>query len=297
MTGRTMRSCLLGGMAAAMLFAGPALAAASQTGGTLAVTGSFADDSIQIRVGPFAGDVAVFGVPGIADGTVFTGVDRLEVSTENGGDTVEFDIETDAVQVWLNTGSGADSVKIEMRTPAGAVELAAAFTIFTGTNSDSVELKLDSRAAEVALAVDFDTSTNSDQVSVLVEQQVPGNVAIDVNGTLSTNSDSFKLVAVGPALFAVSGSVDGGVGADGLAAEIDGDAAGTLVLDGSAGDDSVEYVAKGNLNGSPRMLGGSNSDSVKLLAEGAVTGSPLVDGGAFTDSCDASAGVTVQNCE
>ncbi|MDJ0942882.1 MAG: hypothetical protein QNJ30_05440 [Kiloniellales bacterium] len=289
-------SRVLGATAGIVLLA-QAGTAVAQTAGTLEVLGSAGSDSITISVGPAAGEVTLFGVPGVADGTVFTGVDRLAVSTFNGDDTVELDLEVAAIRVDIDTSTGADVVKVAQRTPPGAAELAAAFNFVTSTNADSIEFALESSAAEVDLDIGFRTDTNADQVKLLLDQQVPGTVQLDVDGTLGTNADSFELVAKGPALFVINGRVSGEVLDDILTAEIDGAAAGALVLSGDSGNDSVSYLAKAELSGAPRVLGGSNEDSLKLLVEGPLDGTPLLDGGAFFDSCDASPGVQVINCE
>lgn len=306
-------------------------ATATQTGSRLVVDGSGGPDSIGIEVGPVPGRVTLFGVPGVPDGQIFDRVTDIAVSTFGSNDVVKMKIEATDIGVEMDTSVGNDSVTVDMKTLPGVSAATAAFAFDTSVGTDSVEIKLESFASDLALAVDFDTSISSDKVKVQVEQQVSGDVAIDLNGL----TDSLELVAKGPALFTVNGVVsaqDVKVETDGdargdlvvggiLAAnkieykvkgsfagspylsgssvkvEIEGDAEGDAVLEGRLGSDNLEFAVKGSLAGSPRVLGKTFGDSLKLKVDGAIAGRPLVDGGPGQDSCDVSPGVGVVNCE
>lgn len=62
---------------------------ASFEDGVLRIEGSQDADAIIIEAGEFDGMVTVWGVPGVADGTVFSGVDRIRVALGRGDDTFE----------------------------------------------------------------------------------------------------------------------------------------------------------------------------------------------------------------
>jgi len=103
------------------------------------------------------------------------------------------------------------------------------------------------------------------------------------------------LIAKGPAVFTLNKELK----SQESKVEIDGDAAGNLVLSGEVFPSNIDCLVKGSLNGSPGVISNrSFSDSLKFLVEGAIIGSSILDGyTGFGDSCDASPSVLVVNCD
>ncbi|MBE9551105.1 MAG: hypothetical protein IMF13_03560, partial [Proteobacteria bacterium] len=269
-------------------------AGAIQAGPLLTVTGGPGPDAIKIQVGPVPGLVVLEGVPGIPDGQIYNGVGNIALSTYAGADDIKMYIESALVDVVMDTATDSDAVMIEMATPPNVANAVANFTFNTSTSDDSVDIKLESHASDFALNLNFDTGSGSDQVKVTLDQQVAGNVGINMNGTTGISCDTVDLVATGPAMF----TVNGGVASEQIKVEIDGDAAGSIQLTGAAFA-NLEYIVKGSLTGSPGVFGSPFDDSLKLLVDGALLAgsAPILDGGAGIDSCDASPGVIVLNCE
>jgi len=92
------------------------LLSATLVDGTLTLTGTEANDRIEIEAGPADGDVAVEGVAGVDDDTVFNGVDAIIINTLGGNDRVEIgsgvvDTIGAAIGVVIDGGSGNDKLE------------------------------------------------------------------------------------------------------------------------------------------------------------------------------------------
>ena len=89
------------------------LLSAAVEGGILIYEGSMRDDSVVIEAGDELGQVRLFGVAGVEDGTLFEGVDRVLGALRAGDDRFEtrgslLNTSGDAMIVWTGGGSGDD---------------------------------------------------------------------------------------------------------------------------------------------------------------------------------------------
>lgn len=275
----------------------------------LTIQGTTSADQMRVEVGPTDGLVTLFGVPGVSDGTTYSGVTRFLVFGSTGDDSIEVtgsgpvnavldggagsssikvQVESRTSNLDIRTGPSSDSISIELATPVGGrANAAIAATTYFG---DFMDLKIANNAAVFDLGLGF-----SDSVAAEIDRKVPSAVSVRLNGrpTTSGSDQEFKLAVKGPG----SLNLDGAVVSDKISVESEGATSGNFLFTGARIDNTVDVIVKGNFNGSPRIVGGSFNDSITFLAEGTVTGSPVVDGGLGTDSCAVSVGVTRTGCE
>ncbi|MFG0325683.1 MAG: calcium-binding protein [Phycisphaerales bacterium JB037] len=91
------------------------LSATFQPGGELEINGTENNDQIVVTAGEADGQVLLFGVDGVEDGTVFEGINQLRIKTFGGADTIEiatalFDAAGRPMKVIANGGAGDDVI-------------------------------------------------------------------------------------------------------------------------------------------------------------------------------------------
>ena len=83
--------------------------------GELFVQGTENNDQIVVLANELDGQVALFGVDGVEDGTIFEGVEQLRILAHGGADTVEIatainDASGRPMKVIVNGGAGDDVI-------------------------------------------------------------------------------------------------------------------------------------------------------------------------------------------
>ncbi len=285
---RTRLCCAaVGGIVAAMLLADTALAA-RQSGTLLRVFGQTDSDSMSITVmreSTGSNTVTLFGVPNVADGTSFSGVDRIDIFPGGRSDSLEMFIESEALQVNVTKTTREFNGSIFVTTPPEVTDVALGFNFVTGTRSDNVKMEVANGAANFALDVGFDFGTRSSGLSILVENLIEASADISVTGDGGTEEDSFEFIGKGPGLFTLSGSP----GVEECKVEVEGDLGGAANL---ACQMKTEMVVKGDLVGAPRLT----AFQATLSVDGAITGFPTVLAGQCSID-PLTANVTTNGCE
>lgn len=284
---RTLPCALVGGILAATLLADTALAA-RQTGTLLRVFGQTDSDSMSITVmrEPAGTNmVTLFGVPNVADGTSFSGVDRIDIFPGGRSDSLEMFIESEALQVNVTKTTREFNGSIFVTTPSGIDDVALGFNFVTGTRSDNVKMEVANRAANFALDVGFDFGTRSSGLSILVENLIEASADISVSGDGGTEEDSFEFIGKGPGLFTLAGAP----GVEECKVEVEADLGGAIAL---ACQNKTEMVVKGDLVGSPRLT----AFQATLSVDGTITGFPTVQAGQCSVD-PLTANVSTNGCE
>jgi hypothetical protein len=159
-----MKKRLIGSLVSAVAFVGcnntpsmdsqaRATANTQNVGGVnvLALSGAPSNSSAKVVVGPAAGRVEVYGMPGIADGAVFTGIQKLTWFTGPGFPNLQVEVtQSSDFDVDIETGAGDATVQTKWIIPAGASSvLTPSLNIKTGPGSKKVEVQVESFAQNV----------------------------------------------------------------------------------------------------------------------------------------------------
>jgi hypothetical protein len=220
---------------------------------------------------PLLSALAVVALGGVADGTVHNGVAAIAVVTGTADDKIQIDGDL-----------------------ANDLDLAPSLS----TSDDKLDVALKSLARSVTLAAAPQGSAGNDTVKIVLDQGVPATVTTSVAVVLDTGTDTAEVVLKGAGLTHVlSGFVSAGTDNDAVKLELEGNAAGSLLVNASTGDDSAELVVKGAYTGSVQLLGSTGNDSLKVLVDGPFAGGAVIDGSTGSDSCSGPAGAFIRNCE
>lgn len=282
-----------------------AFAAANLNAGVLTVTGIAGDDEIQLQVGPTPGQVVVLKAPGVTDGTIFNGVQRIVVANGPGAsDKVEIKAElTSDLAITIETDRGDDSIKLETKALGGTVNARVDVSGISGKNT--VEWLVDSEAQNLGLTFTNNSITGIDDLILKVEADNPSaRLAVNLAANTGISDDNIEaVIKSAAAVVDLNIAADAGNGYDKLKLELDqltpAQISADFAIDMSALDDNVEIALKGSsstavVNG--RISGSTNNDSLVLFVEGAASGAPVLDGGHGLDACTTSLG-TVVACE
>ncbi len=229
-------------------------AGASRDGATLTVNGTENSDDIRIdavrnRTG--LNTVTVYGAPGPPDGMLFVGIQRTEINTYTESDTVELDIESETIQVEVVNTTQPLTAKVRMRTPMGIEDVSANFRFDTGTGSDSIEIEIDNSADNLDVSTNFNLGTRAGTVKVDVENLTPVYSRLNFTGVGGIGDDTFELTASGPGAFEINGEVR----VDEAKVNIEGNVYNNFTVRGESPEAKAETVVKGNMGGSPGYVG------------------------------------------
>lgn len=271
----------------------------------LTITGTAANDEIQLQVGPTPGEVIVLKAPGVGGGARFADIATLVVAS-GGGDLDKVAIKaelTSNLSIKLDAGAGGDEVKLETKALSGVVTVRVDLVGASGHNK--LEWLVDSAASALALALSVTTATGNDAVLLQVASFAPSErLALQLTANTRAGADKIETI-----LNSAAATVDlaiatkTGTGNDQIKVELNQLAPAqvntnfNIALD--ADNDNGHVILKGStatkvVNG--LINGGAHNDTLQLLVEGPATGSSVLDGGSEQDSCTATFGA-LQNCD
>jgi hypothetical protein len=295
------------------------LMAADFSGGILSLSGSTANDQMEL-FSRGLGIVEVNGVPGVANGTRYSGVNELRIDSSTGDDTIKLDgigrritiqssTGNDQVEVIHRDSSGATSVTVDGNTGDDSIVLKSettrsgngtlSFNLMGSTGNDRIQVDYVSESATAVMRGTIDASTGNDEVSIQVDFK-PGttNAVSDVKVDLSTGDDklSHMLQSDGTGLTRVALDTRDATGMSEINSLVDLDATlsrGDVVWNfaGSTGMDKVEAdllsQVRDRLSYRTTMnLGGDNDVAgvkVSALSNAAVDAFYSVDMGSGND--------------
>ena len=287
---------------AALALAGVSLGQATQQGSTLNVLGSPGSDVLSIRFVQLAGNVEVFGVPGTPDGTLFTGVTKLDLKTFAGTDIVDLQILTAIVpELLVDTGAGESQVGVLFNVPSTLAPVTSVASITGGADKDTVLLDITSSAANVAMNWNVTAGDGQNETNVKYSSNVGGGstllnwryaggmgedkVLLDIVSGADTvglgalvntgaSNDEFLVKVSGDSQTVAALSVLGRLGTGGDTALVDVTNVGqTLVrggIDAGEGADTIEYITSSSLRGSPVLFGAGGNDTLKFTVNGSL---------------------------
>jgi hypothetical protein len=119
--------------------------------GALNLNYAFGVPNAKIIVGPAQGRVEVFGLPGVADGTVYNGIQAINWKSGTGDDQVQFEVtQTSDFDITVDTGTSNVDVQAKWIIPAGASSvITPSFALQTGPGMKKVAVDLESFTRDV----------------------------------------------------------------------------------------------------------------------------------------------------
>lgn len=287
---------------AALALAGSSFGQATQQGSTLTILGSQGGDVLSIRFLQVAGEVEVFGVPGTPEGTLFTGVTKLDLKTLAGTDIVDLQILSATVpELLVDTGVGESQVGVLFNVPSSLALVSSVATITGGPDKDTVLLDITTASANVALnwavaagdgpnETNVKYSTNVGGGSSLLNWRYTGGAqedkvlldivsaadSIGVGALVNTgaSNDEFLVKVSGDSNTVAALSVLGRLGAGGDTALVDVTNVGQTIvrggIDAGEGNDTLEYITSSSLRGSPVLYGAGDNDTLKFTVNGSL---------------------------
>ncbi len=179
----------------------PALAAAVQTGSTLDVTVGNGTFDVTIETGPIAGQVRLYNVPGVPDGTLYTGVSLIRYNSGTGPDRIQLRQKGAVLpSVRINGGSGALDVDADIDVDFTMTPATSSLHI-DGTGGNSlIKLLLESDANDLTLDWRTTLGAGSHEVTQMILSDDPsyrmaGTVVVDLGAGYSKNNTVVKSMA------------------------------------------------------------------------------------------------------
>jgi hypothetical protein len=119
---------------------------ATVTEGVLNLNFAFGVPSAKIIVGPAQGRVEVFGLTGIPDGSVYTGIKAINWTSGTGDDAIQLEVtQATDFDVTINTGTSNAAVQAKWIIPAGTTTtITPSLNLATGPGMKNVQVDLES---------------------------------------------------------------------------------------------------------------------------------------------------------
>jgi hypothetical protein len=121
---------------------GAAFAGATLSNGVLVVDAAGASGTVKVE-SLNSLQVRLYGVPGVADGVLFSPVSSIQVRGGSGNENFDFDIQNSALAIALNTGAGDSETKVQWRSANGNSGNAR-FDITTGSGFNKIDYGFES---------------------------------------------------------------------------------------------------------------------------------------------------------
>lgn len=299
--------------------AGSASADAVSASGVLLIT--LEDGNHEVTLTIDDGRVELDGVPGVAPGAAFTGIEQVNCVSARGANAFLVLLSTDR-DLALSFDAERGGTTIEVIGDANGAAVNLDLDVILGPGSDTITLDLDSTAASLSVSIDLNTGAGAAWFSGSIDSPLPtATMDLALTGTLSGGSDTLHLDATSaatspgvlfdlrtgggaddvgitltqlvPASIQALGTIDLGNGPDTLALTLGGPGCTTTMLGqvrGQNSADSATVAVTGNLMTLFRMLGGNGPDTVTTTATGSIAGTPLISGGKAWDTLTIAAG-------
>ncbi|MDX2266538.1 MAG: hypothetical protein NW208_00425 [Bryobacter sp.] len=283
--------------AGGMALVGAALAAGQSTvnvtGGRLMVAAPNGDQSVKVEVRGTG--ARLFGFPGVADGSLYSGLSGVEETMGTGNDAVEVDVEGgQSFDVKVDTGSGPATTTVKWKILPGILSPAAVMVNGTGLGERKVDVVVESEVNSAVVGIDTGSATEvktvvkSSNDSAFLRVSSAGTarksqfeleakaqvLEMDLRAT-GTNLDDemvYILKQGRPATVAVDWALDGLAGNDKLEATLD--APGSTVTQrgtalGRGGDDDVKFTTAAFGTATGLVLnGGAGNDKREQVIQG-----------------------------
>jgi hypothetical protein len=269
---------------------------ATLSNGHLSLTTPDGDQNVKVEVGPGAGQVRVFGFSGLTDGAPYFGVTGVTVTTGNGQDFVEFDIDApQGLDVSIDTRGGEGEAKILWDILPGLESADASVTLTsTGGSMPKATIEVVSEAPNASVSIDTGAAEEvagkvvspnaSDFLKVALASaarkssfdvtSAASMLELDVAGGLTTAPTEMKyaIAQTLTANIAVNWSLLTGGGADKIEAKLSAPGS-TIVQRGlirtAGGNDFVLIESEGFSTVFGQTLdGGAGADELSLVTKG-----------------------------
>jgi hypothetical protein len=128
---------------------------ATVSAGVLSFDFAFGVPGAKIVVGPAQGRVEVFGLPGIPDGNVYTGINAINWASGTGDDAIQLEVtQATDFDITINTGTSNAAVQTKWIIPAGATTtITPSLNLTTGPGAKNVQVDLESFTRNVNFAL------------------------------------------------------------------------------------------------------------------------------------------------
>lgn len=285
--------------------------------GTLSIITGSSEEDFRVVVGPANGRVTLFGVPGVSDGTFFTGVTKIDIKTNAGYDKVH--IETFAAvlpNIVIDTGTGHSEVRMDVRAPAVTSRVVSRLTLKGNSADDKFFGHIQSLARHLRLIWNINARGGTNEAYALVESEYPTssldlrmdyqalsgddkliveslssapNVSYSINASMGDGRDEIvtKGLSLQPANMQSYLNLNMGEGEWNKAIAEYKNVNGTLTLggqiSGGTGGDTFEVKAETNVDTSLILNGDAGHDIFLFEVKQGLWGSPQLLGGAGND--------------
>ncbi len=297
------------------LLAQAAMAQTTFENGALSIVTAAADDVFTVVVGPVNGEVTLFNVPGVPDGTVYTGVTSIFADTQAGNDQVRVTAQgTQFPSIRIETGAGEDVASVDKQVFFTTNAVTSRIALSGGAGSDSFLINGTSAARDFRTKWDVQGGEGANSTNLLVDSQdVSTTMTLDVNVVGGESNDDVKLdVIARPTILNLV--LGGQLGAGSDTYEINSTTGGNTVvglrsflttgigddkfvgnfllnqsvglsglIDTGDGKDVMELYFARDLRGTGRISSLGGDDAIKVLTDGTVIGSPLITAGDGND--------------
>lgn len=179
----------------------PAAAAAIQTGSTLDITVGNGTFDVTIETGPVAGHVRLYNVPGVPDGTLFTGVNLIRYTSGTGPDRIQLRQKGAVLpSVRINGGSGALDVDADIDVDFTLTPVTSSLHIDGTGGNGLIKLLLESDANDLTLDWRTTLGAGAHEVNQVILSDDPtyrmaGTVLVDLGAGYSKNNTVVKSMA------------------------------------------------------------------------------------------------------
>jgi hypothetical protein len=128
---------------------------ANSTSNILDLSFAFGVSDAKINIGPATGRVEVFGIPNVADGTVYTNIQGIKWVSGAGDDKITFEVNQNAdFDIDVNTGTSNADIQTKWIVPTGALAaITPSLKIKTGPGQKNVGVTLESFSPNVAFSL------------------------------------------------------------------------------------------------------------------------------------------------
>jgi hypothetical protein len=286
-------------VASTFALAGSAVAQTSVTfvNGQLTLTTPGTDQNVKVEMKGAEGVANLFGFPGIADGTAYSGVTGVAIITGAGRDEVQFDIEQSrSLNLSSNTGTGDALTKAQWKIRPGSTQTNANLTLASAPGGlQLAEIGFDSEtltnaainintgnAGEVVTKVNADdpsarldvTFNSRGSKSLLEILSAASTLNVRASGTHSgaLNEINHSIAQIRPGSVNVATNVTLGANADKFEGKVSAPgstAVYTGTINGGGGDDfiNIETDSTSSVNGQT-VSGGAGNDFIQINSKG-----------------------------
>jgi hypothetical protein len=152
---------------------------ATSTSNVLDLNFAFGVADAKINVGPVKGRVEVFGIPNVADGTVYNNIQAIKWISGAGDDKITFEVNQNAdFDIDVDTGTSNADIQTKWIVPAGSLTaITPSLKIKTGPGQKNIGMTLESFSPEVAFSLLGDVGAGTTELKTDLQYKQGSQIA------------------------------------------------------------------------------------------------------------------------